>query len=53
MSKIGLKDCLLIVMGGILYALVLNMLVIPHEFGEGGSQGLPCFFTTLWAWKQG
>ncbi|HEL9633205.1 TPA: YitT family protein [Streptococcus suis] len=44
MSKIGLKDCLLIVMGGILYALVLNMLVIPHEFGEGGVTGLALLF---------
>lgn len=48
MSKIGLKDCLLIVMGGILYALVLNMLVIPHEFGEGGITGvtLLLYYTT-------
>ncbi|HFR3425828.1 TPA: YitT family protein [Streptococcus suis] len=44
MSKIGLKDCLLIVMGGILYALVLNMLVIPHEFGEGGVTGFALLF---------
>lgn len=44
MSKIGLKDCLLIIMGGILYALVLNMLVIPHEFGEGGVTGLALLF---------
>lgn len=44
MTKIGLKDCLLIVMGGILYALVLNMLVIPHEFGEGGVTGLALLF---------
>lgn len=44
MSKIGLKDCLLIVLGGILYALVLNMLVIPHEFGEGGVTGLALLF---------
>lgn len=48
MSKITLKDCLLIVTGAILYALVLNMLIIPHEFGEGGITGvtLLLYYTT-------
>ncbi|MCK4029323.1 YitT family protein [Streptococcus iners] len=44
MSRIRLKDCLLIVLGGILYALVLNMLIIPHEFGEGGITGVALLF---------
>lgn len=48
MLKITLKDCLLIVTGAILYALVLNMLIIPHEFGEGGITGvtLLLYYTT-------
>ncbi|HFI0255932.1 TPA: YitT family protein [Streptococcus suis] len=48
MSRNRLKDCLLIVLGGILYALVLNMLIIPHEFGEGGITGvtLLLYYTT-------
>ncbi|HFI0470503.1 TPA: YitT family protein [Streptococcus suis] len=44
MSRIRLKDCLLIILGGILYALVLNMLIIPHEFGEGGITGVALLF---------
>lgn len=40
MSKIQLRDCLYIILGAVIYALVLNMLVIPHEFGEGGVTGL-------------
>ncbi|WP_156018154.1 YitT family protein [Streptococcus ruminantium] len=40
MSEIKLRDCLLICFGAVLYALVLNMLIIPHEFGEGGITGV-------------
>lgn len=40
MLKIKLRDCLLISLGAVLYALVLNMLIIPHEFGEGGITGV-------------
>lgn len=40
MMQIKWRDCLLICFGAILYALVLNMLIIPHEFGEGGITGV-------------
>ncbi len=48
MSEFRVKDCLLIITGAILYALVLNMLIIPHEFGEGGITGLTLllYYTT-------
>ncbi|HFU3946557.1 TPA: YitT family protein [Streptococcus suis] len=48
MSEFRVKDCLLIITGAILYALVLNMLIIPHEFGEGGITGvtLLLYYTT-------
>ncbi|MCO0798512.1 YitT family protein [Streptococcus suis] len=48
MTQIKWRDCLLICFGAILYALVLNMLIIPHEFGEGGITGvtLLLFYTT-------
>ncbi|CYW72545.1 YitT family protein [Streptococcus suis] len=48
MMQIKWRDCLLICFGAILYALVLNMLIIPHEFGEGGITGvtLLLFYTT-------
>lgn len=40
MSHVRRYDILLIALGAILFALVLNMLIIPHEFGQGGITGL-------------
>lgn len=44
----SVKNVSLVVAGSLLYAVVINALIIPHEFGEGGVTGvtLLLYYTT-------
>ncbi|AOZ93581.1 YitT family protein [Paenibacillus crassostreae] len=46
-------DILFIIAGAFLFALAVNLFVIPNEFGEGGVTGLTIIFYYLFQWSPG
>lgn len=52
MKKI-LLDMLYIMLGSFIFALAINLFVIPNELGEGGVTGLSIIFHYLFHWSTG
>lgn len=52
MKKYG-KDILIIIFGSFLFALAVNLFVIPNDLGEGGVTGLTIIAYYLFKWSPG
>lgn len=52
MKKI-LTDLFFILLGSFIFALAINLFVIPNKFGEGGVTGLTIIFHYLFNWSPG
>lgn len=52
MKKLGI-DLLFITVGAFLFALAVNLFVIPNDLGEGGVTGLTIIFYYLYKWSPG
>lgn len=52
MKKLGI-DLLFITFGSFLFALAVNLFVIPNDLGEGGVTGLTIIFYYLYQWSPG
>jgi uncharacterized membrane-anchored protein YitT (DUF2179 family) len=46
-------DILAILAGALIFALAINLFVIPNEFGEGGVTGVTIIFYYLFGWSPG
>lgn len=46
-------DILFIILGAFIFALAVNLFVIPNEFGEGGVTGLTIIFYYMFQWSPG
>ncbi|WP_409340625.1 YitT family protein [Paenibacillus sp. MBLB4367] len=46
-------DIVVIMAGALLFALAINLFVIPNEFGEGGVTGITIILYYLFAWSPG
>ncbi|WP_442604340.1 YitT family protein [Paenibacillus sp. KN14-4R] len=46
-------DILMIMVGAFLFALAINLFVIPNEFGEGGVTGITIILYYLFGWSPG
>ncbi|AWB44553.1 hypothetical protein DCC85_10160 [Paenibacillus sp. CAA11] len=51
-TKYG-KDMAFIILGAFLFALGVNLFVIPNDFGEGGVTGITIILYYLFAWSPG
>ncbi|TBL77486.1 YitT family protein [Paenibacillus thalictri] len=47
------KDIVLLMVGSLLFALAVNLFVIPNKFGEGGVTGLTIILYYLFQWSPG
>ncbi len=52
MRRIG-KDMLFLAIGAFLFALAVNLFVIPNDFGEGGVTGVTIILYYLFQWSPG
>ncbi|WP_130616320.1 YitT family protein [Cohnella abietis] len=51
--KKRILDMLVIIVGSMLFALAVNLFVIPNEFGEGGVTGVTIILYYLFEWSPG
>ncbi|TMV45824.1 YitT family protein [Paenibacillus mesophilus] len=51
--KKRLVDILAILVGALLFALAINLFIIPHELGEGGVTGITIILFYLFEWSPG
>ncbi|TYR78896.1 YitT family protein [Priestia megaterium] len=51
--KKSIVDILFIVFGALIFALAINLFVIPNEFGEGGVTGITIILYYLFGWSPG
>ncbi|MGZ9583110.1 YitT family protein [Paenibacillus marinisediminis] len=46
-------DILMLILGSLIFALAINLFVIPNEFGEGGVTGITIILYYLFEWSPG
>ncbi|MCG7407189.1 YitT family protein [Paenibacillus sp. ACRRX] len=51
--KKTIKDILIIMAGAFIFALAVNLFVIPNQFGEGGVTGITIILYYLFSWSPG
>jgi uncharacterized membrane-anchored protein YitT (DUF2179 family) len=49
--KKTILEIFMVILGSFIFALAINLFVIPNEFGEGGVTGTTIIFYYLWDWS--
>lgn len=51
MIKKTFLEIIMVILGSFIFALAINLFVIPNDFGEGGVTGTTIIFYYLWEWS--